>query len=297
MNSLFKLYGKVLALFCMMILGGLLPQFHALSVLIQYILMAMLFLSFLDIDFKPASFQKSMLWVLCANVLLAFIAYWVLAAFDLTLALTAFITAIAPTAIAAPVMISFIEGRVEYVIAAVLLTNVSAAFVVPLTLPWLLGSTVQVSVWQVLQPVLLVMFLPLILARLVSYLPSGLQSWIRNGKRYSFPLWLFNLFIISSKTADFIRNEHSGSLAPLFKIALISLVICILSFSLGALIGGRAHWQEASQSLGQKNNSFVIWIALTFINPLVAMGPTFYILYHNLYNSWQIYLFEKRRQR
>jgi hypothetical protein len=25
------------------------------------------------------------------------------------------------------------------------------------------------------------------------------------------------------------------------------------------------------------------------------MGPTFYILYHNIYNSWQIYRFEKRR--
>ena len=63
----------------------------------------------------------------------------------------------------------------------------------------------------------------------------------------------------------------------------------------GALIGGRRYWQESSQALGQKNNSFVIWIALTFINPLVAMGPTFYVLYHNLYNSFQIYLFEKRR--
>ena len=29
--------------------------------------------------------------------------------------------------------------------------------------------------------------------------------------------------------------------------------------------------QEASQSLGQKNLSFVIWIALTFVNPLVAI--------------------------
>jgi hypothetical protein len=33
---------------------------------------------------------------------------------------------------------------------------------------------------------------------------------------------------------------------------------------------------------------FGFWIALTFINPLVAMGPTFYILYHNLYNSWPL---------
>jgi hypothetical protein len=52
---------------------------------------------------------------------------------------------------------------------------------------------------------------------------------------------------------------------------------------------------KAAQALGQKNNSFVIWIALTFSNPLVAMRPAFYILYHNIYNSWQIYRFESRR--
>ena len=76
---------------------------------------------------------------------------------------------------------------------------------------------------------------------------------------------------------------------------MISLAICIINFGVGALLGGRSHWQEASQSLGQKNLSFVIWISLTFINPLVAMGPMFYILYHHLYNSWSIYQFEKRR--
>ena len=98
-----------------------------------------------------------------------------------------------------------------------------------------------------------------------------------------------------SNAANFLRNNVRSSLAYVFAIALISLVICVFNFSLGAVLGGERFRQEASQSLGQKNNSFVIWIALTFINPLVAMGPTFYILYHNLYNSWQIYRFEKRR--
>jgi BASS family bile acid:Na+ symporter len=78
-------------------------------------------------------------------------------------------------------------------------------------------------------------------------------------------------------------------------IAFVSLVICIVNFGLGALLGGREHWQEASQALGQKNLSFVIWIALTFVNPLVAMGPMFYILYHHSYNSWLIYQFERKR--
>jgi len=285
LGSFLTTQGKGLSLLFTMLIGMLVPQAHAFSFLIQYLLMVMLFFSFMDIEFKPQSFQRSVLWVLLANVGLAFAAYAVLAPFNLLLALAAFMTAIAPTAIAAPVIISFIEREVEYVVASVVLTNIVSALIVPIALPSLLGTEIQISVWEVLQPVLIVMFVPLILSRLVSRLPTGAQDFIRKGKTFSFPIWLVNLFIISANASDFLRNGNTDSISTLAVIALVSLVICIINFGLGALLGGRSHWQEASQSLGQKNLSFVIWIALTFINPLVAMGPMFYILYHHLYNS------------
>lgn len=296
-NSFFKIYGKVFGLLATMALGALFPQFHGLSFLIQYLLMVMLFFSFLDIEFRVQTFQKSILWILFANVVVAFLSYAALASFDRTLALTAFMTAIAPTAIAAPVIMSFIKGHIEYVVAAVLVTNISSAIIIPVTLPYLLGAQTQlhISVWEVLEPVMIVMFVPLLLARLVSYMPSGTQRFLRTGKRFSFAIWLLNLFLISANAASFLRQEDVNSLSMLLMIALISLVLCIVNFGLGALLGGRQNWQEASQSLGQKNLSFVIWIALTFINPLVAMGPTFYILFHHLYNSWSIFRFEKQR--
>lgn len=294
-NSFLKIYSKVFGLLATMLVGALFPQVHRLSFLIQYLLMGMLFFAFLDINFKPETFQKSVIWILLANVGVAFLSYAVLASFDMTLALTAFMTAIAPTAIAAPVIIGFIQGKIEYVVTAVLFTNISSAVIIPLTLPFLLGAEVQISVWEVLQPVLIVMFVPLILAQLVSRLSAGTQAFIRKGKQFSFPVWLVNLFIITANASNFLRNENSDSARTLVTIALISLALCIVNFGVGALLGGRRNWQEASQSLGQKNLSFVIWIALTFINPLVAMGPTFYILYHHLYNSWSIYQFEKRR--
>jgi BASS family bile acid:Na+ symporter len=287
--------GKGLALLLAMMLGALLPHAHIFSFLVQFLLMSMLFFAFLDIEFKPQRFQKSVIWILLANAAVAFSVYLVLAPFDLMLALSAFMTAIAPTAIAAPVIIGFIHREVEYVVASVLLTNIASAVIVPLALPSLLRAQVQISIWEVLQPVLVVMFVPLILARLISRLPSNAQTIVRRGKSLSFPVWLVNLFIISANASNFLRNENSNSAFTLVIIALISLVLCIINFGLGALLGGRRHWQEASQSLGQKNLSFVIWIALTFINPLVAMGPMFYIVYHHLYNSWSIYRFEKRR--
>jgi BASS family bile acid:Na+ symporter len=235
------------------------------------------------------------LWVLLANVAVGFLSYGFLAQIDRMLALAAFMTAIAPTAIAAPVIIGFIEREVEYVVTSVVLTNVASAVIVPLALPSLLGAEVNLSVREVLQPVLVVMFVPLVLARLVSYLPDGAQHVIRQGKSFSFPIWLVNLFLISANASNFLWNGIKDSFSMLATIAFISLVICIVNFGVGALLGGRDHWQEASQSLGQKNLSFVIWIALTFINPLVAMGPVFYILYHHLYNSWSIYRFERNR--
>lgn len=296
-NSFFKIYGKVFGLLTTMALGALVPQVHVFSFLIQYLLMVMLFFSFLDIKFKPQTFQKSVLWVLLANIVVGFLSYALLISFDSTFALTAFLTAIAPTAIAAPVIISFIKGEIEYVVASVLVTNICSALVIPLALPYLIGAQthIQISIWEVLQPVLIVMFVPLILAQAASQLPSAAQGFLRKGKQYSFAIWLLNLFLISANASNFLRHENADSISTLFIIALISLVLCIVNFGLGALLGGRQNWQEASQSLGQKNLSFVIWIALTFINPLVAMGPTFYILYHHLYNSWSIYQFERRR--
>jgi len=296
-NSFFRTYGKVLALFLAMLAGGLMPQAHKLDFLIRYLVMTMLFFAFLGIEFNPRLFQRSVLWVLAANTAVAFIGYGIFVSSNITLALAAFMTGIAPSAIAAPVLIGFIEGQVEYVLAAVLLTNVSSAVIIPLALPSLVGEVVPISVWVVLQSSLIVMFVPLILAKLAVRLPSGAQTFIRKGKRFSFPLWLIGLFLVSAKASDFLRNENTGSLTILMYIALISLGICVVNFALGAWIGGRQYRKEASQALGQKNLSFVIWIALAFINPLVAMGPTFYILYHHLYNSWLIYRFEKARIR
>jgi BASS family bile acid:Na+ symporter len=296
MKNFLHAYGKVLPLLLTMLAGGLLPQFHTFAFLIQYLLMVLLFFAFLDVEFKPSSFPKRLVGVLIANVVIAFLGFWLLSLVNTSLALAAFVTAIAPTAITSPVIIGFIKGRVEYMLAAVLLTNVAVALVVPFALPYVLGAATRVSVWQVLQPVLVTMFTPLILSRLVLLLPQGVRAVIIRGKRISFPTWLLCLFIISAKAVDFLRKSPSGSAHVLWEIALVSLGVCVVNFAVGALIGGREYWQESSQALGQKNNTFSIWIALTFINPLVAMGPTFYVLYHNLYNSFQIYLFEKRNR-
>jgi BASS family bile acid:Na+ symporter len=290
-----RLYGKTLALALAMGLGALLPQAAPVSVLIPYLLMTMLFFSSLDLTISRHSFNKDIVLVLVANLLIAFLAYFLLLHVDMDLALVAFMTAIAPTATAAPIIINFLDGHVDFVVAAVLLTNVFMALAVPFILPLVVSTHVAISTWQVLQSVLVVVLLPLALAALFSRLPRGTQAVIRRGKSLSFPIWLFNLFLVSSKSTAFLLQDRSVSATLLIKIALISLVLCIINFAVGNLLASQEYKQESSQALGQKNNSFVIWLALAFINPLVALGPTFYVIYHNAYNSFQLYTFEKKR--
>ena len=48
---------------------------------------------------------------------------------------------------------------------------------------------------------------------------------------------------------------------------------------------------EMSMALGRKNTMFALWLALTFLEPVTALAPIFYILFQNLYNArqmWQV---------
>jgi hypothetical protein len=58
-------------------------------------------------------------------------------------------------------------------------------------------------------------------------------------------------------------------------------------------IGGRGLVRECSQSLGQKNTTFTIFLALTYGRPLIALGPTCYVIWHNLWNAWQLHQMDR----
>jgi BASS family bile acid:Na+ symporter len=295
LQRMWTMYGRTAALILAMIIGYACPWAAALSGALQYLLMVMLFFSFLDVTLSRESFHVSLLWVFLANVILPFLWFGLLSPLGPELALVGFLTAATPTATATPVIVGFLRGRVDYVISAVLLTNVGMALFLPFALPWVAGAHLAISTSDLLPPVLLVMFLPLGLAWIVRKLPAPAQDFIRRGKPVSFPVWLGVLFLVTAKAAAFIQGNLSITPAVLWGVGLISLAVCVSNFLLGGWLGGPAFRSEASQALGQKNNSFTIWLALAFINPLTALGPTFYVAYHNLYNAYQLYATEKRR--
>jgi BASS family bile acid:Na+ symporter len=283
-------FSRTLAILSAIILGALIPQAHVLAPAIRWAVIVMLFLVFLQTRLSRSAMHRSHLVLLGANIVLGFASWalgWAVGGRDVALA--SFFAGITPTAIAAPVIISFLRGRVDYVVAAFLLTNLSIAALLPLLLPIVLGRATPEAFAQVFGSVGLVVFVPMLVAWTVRKIHPPAAEWPARLRNFSFGLWVTMMFLITSNASDFIRRHDEVPHALLAKIAITSALVCAANFAVGRWIGGREFAREASQSLGQKNTTFTIYLALAYAGPLVALGPTCYVIWHNLWNSWQLH--------
>ncbi len=287
---------RTLALVLSFVLGACVPQAHVLSWLIRWLIMGMLFVVFLRTRLSRDALHRSHLWLFAANLAMSFAGYglgWVLGGREVALAI--FFAGIAPTATAAPVVTSFLRGQVDYVVAAFLLSNIGVALLMPTLLPHVLGHPTPEACAQVAGTMALVVFAPMAAGWLVRTLHPQAADWPVKLRNVSFGAWVLALFLVTANAADFLRSQATVPHDTLALIASLSLLVCAANFGLGRVIGGTEHPREASQALGQKNTTFTIYLALTYANPLVALGPSFYVLWHNLWNSWQLHQASRRR--
>lgn len=281
---------RTLAILSAITLGALIPQAHVASGAIRGIVMTMLFIIFLQIRFGRSTLQARHFVLLGANIAMGFLGWgvgWLVGGRDLGLA--AFFAGITPTAIAAPVIVSFLGGNVEFVVAAFLLNNIAIAALLPLLMPLVLGRATPEAFAQMAGSVVFVVFLPMLAAWIVRALYPPAEKWPPKLRNVSFGMWVTAMFLVTANASDFLRTHADTSHVMLAKIALTTLAVCAANFGLGAVIGGPGLRREASQSLGQKNTVFTIYLALAYASPLVALGPTCYVIWHNLWNSWQLH--------
>jgi BASS family bile acid:Na+ symporter len=279
-----RVFWLSLALIC----GILLPYGHSLTFLVRYSVMVMLFFAFLEIRIHREIVQRSHAFIAAANVGIAFLAYALLYPWKPELAMVAFITALMPTAAAAPVLTSYLRGNVAYVTVSVLLTTCAVGLVIPLSLPVLIGAESQISLSDTLGPVLFTLLLPLLSAQAIRRWSTSWHNQLLRVKVISYYLFLFNVYIAMSKASHFIQQEMQGGAASLGWILLLSALICGGNYAIGYGLGGKNNRIGGSMALGRKNTMFAVWICLTFLSPLAALGPMGYIVWQNVWNSWQL---------
>ena len=283
-------FARTAAILSAFVLGALIPQAHAAAGAIRWLIMGMLFLVFLGTTWTRLSLHRSHTYLLAINFVMAFVGLglgWMIGGRDVALA--GFFAGIAPTAAAAPVIISFMRRDVTYVTAAFLVSNLGIALALPLLLPAVLGAGDTELYGRVAGSVGLLIFAPLMLALILRRLQPRASVWPAKMRDLSYGAWIVVLFLVTANASHFLRSQVDTPHLVLAQIAAVSLIVCAANFVLGRWVGGLTYGPEASQSLGQKNTSFTLYLALAYASPLVALGPTCYILWHNLWNSWQLH--------
>lgn len=264
------------------------------------LLFAMLFLSFCKIEPHQMRPHKWMLRLLLVQGGL-FVGLALLLVFFPQMPLrygteAAMLCFIMPTATACAVVTGKLGGNMAGVVTYTVLINLAVAVLVPLMVPLvhpMQGLTFYEAFLKILAKVFPLLIMPCLSAWLVRYLLPKFHARLVAWSGLSFYIWAVSLTLaILMSTRAIVRNESYGGV--LLEIAAGSLLACVLQFWLGRRIGRRCRCPiSAAQALGQKNTVFGIWTGYTFLDPIVSVAGGFYSIWHNVYNTWQMY--RKRR--
>lgn len=281
-----------------------LPGLHSAGPVLQvvmsnlqpFLLFCMLFLSFCKIEPQQMRPHTWMVWLLllqCGLFVLLALLLALVPSLPFRFGVeAAMLCIICPTATACAVVTGKLGGNIAGVVTYTVLINIAAAVLVPLMVPLIHpmeGMSFSSAFLKILGKVFPLLIMPCLSAWLVRYLLPKLHKWLLKYSDMSFYIWAVSLtFAVLMSTRAIVLND-SGAVV-LVEICIASIVTCVLQFYLGRKIGRKYGCKiSAAQSLGQKNTVFAIWMGYTFMTPETAIIGGLYSIWHNIYNSWQLY--------
>lgn len=284
-----------------MITGALTHQWVGqLSFLTPYLIFTMLLITFCKLSLKDIRFHPAHLWLLLIQLVGSAGIYFLLRPFDETVAQGAMLCMLAPTATAAAVITGMLGGNVGFLTAYLLFCNIAVAIAAPLYFSFI-GVHEQLSfmqsVWLICRQVFPLLILPLFIAVALRKFVPAVHKALLSLPRLTFYLWTVALVIVMGITVNFMINHRNISLKTGLGLAGVSLILCCLQFVFGRRLGRKYGDPVSSgQGLGQKNTILALWMAQTYLQPLVSLAPATYIIWQNIVNAWQLWR-KNRRER
>ncbi len=273
------------------------PFFSLLSPVTPYLIFAMLLLTFSKITPDELKPTRMHFWLLLVQLGGSIGVYLALYRFNPVVAQSAMVCVIAPTATAAAVITAKLGGSAASLTTYTLLGNIGTALAVPLLFPLVENRSAMefgTAFLLILGKVFPLLIFPFLIAWFLLKAAPGIHRQLVRMNELAFYLWAVSLTIVTAKTVESLFHETADAHTELL-IATAGLVTCALQFFIGKQIGSRFGDRiSGGQALGQKNTVLAIWMAHAYLHPLAAVGPGSYVLWQNIFNSWQ--LWKKRRR-
>lgn len=293
------------------------PVFEGIiSALQPLLIFAMLFLSFSQLAPSQLRPHRWQMWLLTAQSLVFILSavatmLWIRPETPFHYFMQCFmICMICPTATAASVVTKKLGGDMAGLITYTVLINIWASVLIPLFVPLvhpIEGVTFWTAFCMILAKVFPLLMGPCLAAWVVRYLIPSLHRRIEKCAHWGFYLWSVALFLaILMSLRALYRSQASAWVV--FLLALASALACVFNFAIGKYCGrryesmrkGRRNLDSCdkvvgvTQSLGQKNTVFAIWLGYTFFSPLTSITGGLYSIWQNSFNAWQL---EQKRKK
>lgn len=275
--------------------------FRLLAPVTHYLIVLMLYFTFCKVDIKDMRWQPWHGWLLLLQLTLSIGLFYILRPLDTVLAQGIMICILMPTATAAAVVTGKLGGNVAALTTYTLLSNFVVAILVPVFFP-IVEPGNHISFLEgfltILSRVFPLLIGPFLLAWLTRFVYQKLKHrqlvLPKTLSAAPFYVWAFSLVILMADTTYSLLNDDYDRHAALWLI-IGSLITCLLQFFLGKAIGKHYHMRiSAGQALGQKNTILGIWMAHTYLQPVAALGAAGYIVWQNLFNSYQLWKQRKK---
>lgn len=205
---------------------------------------------------------------------------------------------VCPKAGAAAVITGKLGGSETSLTTYTILSNLAAAIIIPLVFPMVENHTETSFLCQfltILRRVFPLLIFPFLIAwGLRVFFPKAHAAVVRHTGGLAFYLWGFGLTLSVGQTCRYLVDSPVSTHLK-WLLSLVSLVACAMQFFIGKTVGA-AYGERigGGQGLGQKNTIFAIWVSYTYLSPVLSVAPGTYIIWQNLFNSWQLWRKEKQ---
>lgn len=273
-----------------------------LSFITPYLIFTMLLLTFSKLSLRELRPRLSHLYLLIIEIFGAIAAYYLIAPFDEIVAQGIMICIMCPTATAAAVVTSKLQGNIASTTTYILICNIAVAIVIPILFPLItensqsstLNSQFFPAFLHIIRRIFPLLICPFLLAQIIRLALPKINSKLASISGLAFYLWAIALTIAMGMTVRSLIEEPTD-ITTLIYLSIGSLVVCLLQFFIGKAIGKSNNDTIAcGQSLGQKNTILAIWICSAYLNPVTALAPGLYVIWQNFFNSTQLYLARKK---
>lgn len=272
---------------------------NIVSGITPYLIFTILLLTFTSVDVRHLKPQKLDLWIILLQLLIGVGGYglFLFLTHNEILAESILIGGLCPVAASVSVVACALGANRRTTVTYTILGNLMVALAAPVIFSYI-GVQQNMPFYQsfglILGRTASILAIPFFLTLVLQCWFKRINDIISRGREYAFYLWAMAFLLTLGKTMDFIFIHGKGNEKTIFLMGLMALILCILEFSVGKLIG-RHYGDEIAggQLLAQKNSAMGIWMASMYLHPLTSVILAFYSIWQNLFNSWQLWYYSK----